>query len=35
MSEYAPAIMAVVVALVLFAMLGYQVWTEKKEEAQS
>ena len=33
MKEYAPAIMAVVVALVLFAMLGYQVWTEKREEA--
>ena len=35
MNEYAPALMALAVALVLFAMLGYQVWTEKKTQKQS
>ncbi|EDP75086.1 hypothetical protein HG1285_14499 [Hydrogenivirga sp. 128-5-R1-1] len=31
MNEYAPALMALAVALVLFAMLAYQMWTERKE----
>ena len=31
MNEYVPAIMALAVALVLFAMLVYQLWTERKE----
>ncbi len=36
MNEYAPAILALLVAVSMLAMLGYQMWTEKKEkEAQS
>ena len=35
MNEYAPAMMALVVAIALFAMLGYQVWTERKTQKQA
>ena len=33
MNEYAPVILALLAAVSMLAMLGYQIWTEKKEKS--